>query len=108
MPRTAAAPAPAVIEPAAASALAASREPITSGYPAAAHRIARPFPSAPVPPRMPMTGSTGLMGLADLHLRERQHAHTRGFQALAHTARRQHRGRLVAVDAEAVDLALQV
>src|SRR5512135_493044 len=70
--------------------------------------MARPLPSAPVPPRMPMTGRVALMGSGELHLRERQHAHARGLETLAHAARRQHCRGLVAVDAEAVDLALEV
>src|SRR5438445_6063318 len=70
--------------------------------------MARPLPSAPVPPRMPTTGSMSVMGSGQLHLRERKHAHACGFQSLPHPTRGDHRRRLVTVNAEAVDLAWQV
>src|SRR5581483_3972199 len=55
-PRTGGAPLPLGISRAAASALSRERDPMMTGYPAAAHRIASPEPSAPVPPMMASVG----------------------------------------------------
>src|SRR4051794_38230506 len=115
----------AAIAAAAASAFSRVRDPSTIGYPALPQRSASPEPRSPVPPMMARVGRSGISALlarvtrvvaaeprparllsVEAHLGQGHDLDPRGFEPFARGPRGRDRGRLVAVDAQALDLGL--
>src|SRR5262245_46285108 len=82
---------------------------MTTGYPAAARRRARPEPRVPVPPMMATVGvpvSTALF--LEFHLGQRHDGNASLFQAGANRAGHGHASCFVAMDAESVHVDLHL
>src|SRR3954454_10640958 len=115
----------AAIAAAAASAFSRVRDPSTTGYPALPQRSASPEPRSPVPPMMARVGRSGISALlyaryesggrraparpalsVEAHLGQGHDLDARGLEPFPRGPRGRDRGRLVAVDAQALDLGL--